>query len=338
MSVALKLIRLESSAMMSNCAPFSVGSSNGCEPPPSDAAARRPCWFRKSGARIEVFHRSVDTGIVLYEIAMEPIPAGSPYGRIRTFFVNLVRKHSALGALLNQDALEGYAGSAAMIDYILRFPGHLNGPLDKKFMVGSTDSVRSRVRIVQDELFVLARSCLTRTNRFRLFEVGPGYLRTQLDLLRRLKEAGCDTKAVEMVGVDSHPRVVRAASRIIEHEGVADVVTIHQGDALTWLTGSNGKYDVALAEGVFEYADMVRSVELASALSAHLEEGGHLIASATHRVPKKALIEYLDIRVLERSREELLEIFRRAGFDEPRLIATDPPNVSVGIGRSPGGE
>jgi protein-L-isoaspartate O-methyltransferase len=247
--------------------------------------------------------------------------------------VNLVRKYSALGALLNQDALEGYRGSAAMIDYVLRFPGHLNGPLDKSFMVGSTDSVRSRVRIVQDELFALAQSCLRSKGRFRLFEVGPGYLRTQLDLLERLKRAGSNTKAVQIVGVDSHPGVVRAASRVIEYDDVADVVTIHHGDAVTWLAEADEKYDVVLAEGVFEYADMTRSVELAKALAEHLEPGGHLIASATHSVPKKALIEYLDIRVLQRSRQELVEIFVSSGFDEPRLIATEPPNVSVGIGR-----
>lgn len=300
---------------------------------PGGADAGRSPWFRRNGARIEVFHESVDTGIVLYDIAMEPIRGSSPYGWLRTFFVNLVRQHSGLGALLNQDALEGYRGSAAMIDYVLRFPGHLNGALDSKFMVGSTDAVRSRVQIVQDQLFALARSRLDSRGRFRLFEVGPGYLRTQLDLLRRLKEAGYDRTPVEIVGVDLHPRVVQAASRIIEHEGIADIVAIHQGDALTWLAGSNRTYDVVLAEGVFEYADMERSVALARGLSEHLDPGGHLIASATHSVPKKALIEYLDIRVLPRKREELVEIFRSAGFDEPRLIATEPPNVSVGIGR-----
>jgi|GEM_PF-3655624 len=88
--------------------------------------------------------------------------------------------------------------------------------------------------------------------------------------MRRSNEAGFGRTAVELVGVDLHPRVVHAASRIIEHEGLAGIVAIHEGDALTWLAGSNSEYDVVLAEGVFEYADMARSVELARGLFAHL--------------------------------------------------------------------
>jgi SAM-dependent methyltransferase len=292
-----------------------------------------PPWLKRTGTCLEVFHRSRETGIRLYEVRMEPIRGQSPYGPLRTFLINLLRKHSGLGARLNQDALEGHRGSAAMIDYVVRFPGHMNGKLDKKIMLGSPDAVRSRVRIVQDELFELARSCLRAKGEFRLLEVGPGYLRTQLDLLERLRRTQHDMTGVKIVGVDLHPEVVRAASQIIEHEKIGDQVQVFQADAGQWLKTSEQVFDVILAEGVFEYRDMAGSVELAKILANHLAPGGHLIASATHRVPKKALIEYLDIRVLQRSKEEFLEIYRTSGFELPKLIATEPPNVSVGVGK-----
>jgi hypothetical protein len=65
----------------------------------------------------------------------------------------------------------------------------------------------------------------------------------------------------------------------------------------------------------------------------NVDKGGYLLATATHKVPKKKVIEYLDILVLQRSVNEFVEIFESCGFTGPRLVPTDPPNVSVGIGQ-----
>lgn len=288
---------------------------------------------KRTGTKIEVFHKHPDTQIKLYDIEMKPIMGASPYGPLRTFIINLMRKHSGAGARINQDALEGYRGSAAMIDYVIRFYDHPNGNFDKTFLSGSANAVRSRVRIVQDELFNIAKSSLTEKGTFHLFEVGPGYLRTQLNLLKRLKEARYDTKNVRIVGADLHPSVVKAASQIIQHEGIGDMVTIHEGDAKHWLEKLDMTFDTVLAEGVFEYTDMEGSMNLGHILGKHLRPQGHLIASATHAIPKKLLIEYLDILLSQRSEEEFVQIYKHCGFEEPRLIATEPPNISVGVGQ-----
>ncbi|MBN2003110.1 MAG: class I SAM-dependent methyltransferase [Anaerolineae bacterium] len=291
---------------------------------------------KKNGTKIEVFHKHPDTQIKLYDIDMRPIAGASPYGWLRTRVINLMRKHSGTGALINQDALEGYRGSAAMIDYVLRFVGHPNGKLDRIFLTGSSDAVRSRVKIVQDELFDIAKSNLEEKGTFHLFEVGPGYLRTQLNLLDRLKKARYDVRNVKMVGADLHPGVVKAASQIIQYEGIGDMVTIHEGDAKHCLEKLNMTFDAVLAEGVFEYSDMQGSTNLARTLGSYLRPQGHLMASATHAVPKKLLIEYLDILLNQRTREEFVQIYKHCGFEEPRLIATEPPNISVGIGQKRG--
>ncbi len=290
-------------------------------------------WFRKNGTTIEVFYKNQSTHIKLYDIKMEKISGASPYTPLRTFFINLVRQNSGCGARINQDALEGYRGSAAMIDYVVRFHEHLNGAFDKQFMFGGTTAVRSRVKLVQDELFNLAKSALEEKGTFNLFEVGPGYLRTQVNLITRLREAHCTTKGLKIVGADMHPEVIKAASQIIRYENIGDMVAIHEGDAKDCLTKLDTTFDAILAEGVFEYCDMEASLELGGVLRKYLKPHGCLIASATHKVPKKLLIEYLDIFVLQRSKDDFLRIFRTCGFEEPRLIPTEPPNISVGIGR-----
>jgi hypothetical protein len=289
-------------------------------------------WFRKSGMKIEVFYKDEGTGIVLYEIDMAPIPGKSPYGPLRTMAINFVRKNSGLGARLNQDALEGYRGSAAMIDYVLRFTNHLNGAIDKKIMFGSPNAVRSRVKIIEDELFKIACDSLTEKGVFHFFEVGPGYLRTQINLVRRLREEKFDLKGLKIEGVDLNPNVVKAAEKIIKFESLENVVTIRHGDAKEYLRNAEMTFDAILAEGVFEYCDMKGSLQLAEIVESRIRPGGYLIATATHNVPKRRLIEYLDILVTPRSKEDFIAIFSKCGFDEPKLLATTPPNISVGIG------
>jgi hypothetical protein len=295
--------------------------------------AEKEIWYKKSGKVITAYYKNIDTGIKLYDIAMEPIKGKSPYDPIRTFVINLIRTNSALGARLNQDALEGCRGSAAMVDYVVRFKEHLNGKLDKKIMFGSPDAVRSRVDIIENELFSLTKKELADKGVFHLLEVGPGYLRTQINLINRLKEARCNLDGLKIVGVDRNPGVVRAASEILRYERIESIVSIFEGDAREWLSSNTARFDAVLAEGVFEYIDMEKSIGFARELSSHIRQKGYLIASATHKVPKKKIIEYLDILVLQRSKKEFVEMFTRGGFDAPRLVPTVPPNLSVGIGR-----
>jgi len=290
-------------------------------------------WFTKSGRIITAYYKNIDTNIKLYDIAMEPIKGKSPYDPIRTFVINLIRTNSALGARINQDALDGFRGSAAMIDYVVRFKEHLNGKLDRKIMFGSPDAVRSRVNIVEDELFLLIKEQLAEKGTFHLLEVGPGYLRTQINLINRLKEAQVDLDGLKIVGVDCHPDVVRAATEILRYERLENIMSIILGDAHEWLTSNTTQYDTVLAEGVFEYMNRKKSMEFAGELANHIRKEGYLIASATHKVPKKKVIEYLDILVLQRSEKEFVEIFTNSGFNNPRLIPTEPPNVSIGIGQ-----
>ncbi len=290
-------------------------------------------WYTKSGKTITSYYKNVGTGIKLYDIAMEPIKGKSPYDPLRTFVINLIRTNSALGARINQDALDGYRGSAAMIDYVLRFKEHLNGKLDRKIMFGSPDAVRSRVAIIENELFSILKKELADKGSFHLLEVGPGYLRTQINLINRLREERINIDGLKIVGIDFNPDVVKAASEIIRYERLENVVSIFEGNAQEWLASKTTLYDAVLAEGVFEYLDMIKSIEFANELANHIRKGGYLLATATHKVPKKKVIEYLDILVLQRSVNEFVKIFESCGFTVPRLVPTDPPNVSVGIGR-----
>ncbi len=291
-------------------------------------------WFRKEGNRIEVFYKNQDTQIKLYEIKMDPISGKSPYGLLRTFFINRRRKKNGSGARVNQDA----RGSAAMIDYAIRCEEHLNGKSDKKFMTGNSDAVRSRAEIVLDELFDIARTNLAERGTFHLFEAGPGYLRTQLGLIKRLSEAQCDLEGLEMVGADLHPDVVRAALRIIGYEGIGDMVKIYEGDAEHWLKNLNRTFDAVLAEGIFEYLDMKSSLELGSMFGNYLKPHGHFIATAALTIPKKKRLKYLDTHVIRRSKEEFVQLFKSCGFEVPWLIPTDPPISMVGVGQKKDGD
>ena len=293
-----------------------------------------PSAVRIHGNLIEVFHKDPGTGIKLYDVKMEGISGQSPYGLFRTLLINLLRKHSGFGARVNQDALDGFRGSAAMIDYLIRFEEHLNGKLDVKLMRGNTDAVRSRVRIIQDELFLLAKSCLDKKGSFHLFEAGPGYVRTQMNLIYRLRQADYDLTNVHIMGADLHPGVVKVAQEIIRYEELTDIIEVHAGHAGDWIKKLDQKFDVVLAEGVFEYNNMSRSLDLAKTFNQFLNPGGSLIASATHEVPKKAIVEFLDILVLSRTESDFIDIYKQSGFNDPRLITTSPKNISVGIGQT----
>jgi hypothetical protein len=294
-------------------------------------------WIRKDDNRIEVFYKNPDTHIKLYEIETELLPGKSSDGFLRTLFTNRMRKKKESGAQINQKVPGGGPGSAAMIDYMLRFGEHPDGMNDENNTTGDSDAVRSRAVRVLDELFDIAQRNLTARGTFHLFEAGPGYLRTQLGLIKRLSEAQCDLEGLEMAGADVHPDVVRAASRIIGYEGIGDMVSIYEGDAGRCLKKLNRRFDAVLAEGIFEYMDMKASLELFSVFGNCLKPHGHLIATAALKIPKKKHRKYLDAQVARRSKDEFVQLFKNCGFEVPWLISTDPPIFTVGVGEKADG-
>jgi ubiquinone/menaquinone biosynthesis C-methylase UbiE len=283
----------------------------------------------KDGNVFVIYYPGSD--IPMYEVSLTPINSNCPYGPLRKAVLNFIRKRSGLCARVNDDVLEGVRGSAAMIDYIMRET--LHGEMDAKFMYGSVDAVRSRVRIIQKELVGLAKDYLERKNGFRFFEAGHGFVRTKIQLLNTLKEDGYDITKVRLVGCDTNPRVVDVTRRIIAREEFDSQIQVHQGDAVDCLERLDETFDVCLAEGVFEYMDMDESRTLARSFHRCLDDGGTLIGTATHVIPKARVAKLLDFWFEPRHEDDFVRIFTETGFRKPQLIKTNPPNISVGIGR-----
>jgi len=269
--------------------------------------------------------------ILMYTVNMNPISTDNTYGFIRKGIINHLRTKSGLCARVSDDILQGNRGSAAMIDYAMR--ESLYGEKDARFMYGSVDAVRSRVRIIQNELVRLAKKCLTTQGSFRLFEAGHGFIRTKIHLMRELEREGFDIECEKIVGCDINPDVVDVVRIIIGYENLHDIIQVYEGHAVDCLNGLGEKFDVGLAEGVFEYMDLRESRDLARAFHRSLADNGLLIATATHKIPKAAVARLLDFYFEPRSEADFIEIFTRSRFEHPRLIKTDPPNISVGIAR-----
>lgn len=271
------------------------------------------------------------TDILMYEVNMNPISTNNTYGFIRKGIINYLRTKSGFCARVNDDILEGNRGSAAMIDYAMR--ESLHGEKDARFMYGSVDAVRSRVRIIQHELILLAKRFLTSQGRFRLFEAGHGFIRTKIHLLRELIKDGFDIECVKIVGCDINPDVVDVVRKIIGHENLHDIIQVYEGHAIEFLSEVGERFDVGLAEGVFEYMDIQESKDLAMAFHRSLADNGFLIATATHKIPKATVARLLDFYFEPRTEADFIDIFTHSKFQHPILIKTDPPNISVGIAR-----
>ena len=57
------------------------------------------------------------------------------------------------------------------------------------------------------------------------------------------------------------------------------------------------------------------------------------MATATHVIPKKAIAKFLGFYFDPKSEKEFIDMFNSAGFSEPILIKTEPPNISIGVAR-----
>lgn len=285
--------------------------------------------FRVDDGRIQAYYPGSD--ILMYEIEMSPIDGDNTYNFPRKFLINAMRKRSGLCALVNDDALRGIRGSAAMIDYIN--DEQIHGGMDNKFMYGSVDAVRSRIRKIEEISSGFAKESINRGEEFCFYEAGSGFLRLPLLILESLKEDGYRQDLV-YIGTDRNPDVVETASKIAEFRGVSDKIRVCHGDALKALQSLDKELDLVLAEGAMEYWEPDYCKAFAEESRRHLKNGGRLVATATHEIPKEKIAKILDFYFEPKSEDEFKEIFTDTGFGEPRLIKTEPPNISIGIARN----
>jgi len=268
------------------------------------------------------------SNILMYEIPMRPID-NCNYTFPRKSIINFLRKNSGLCSIVSEDSLNGNAGSAAMIDYINS--EELHGSLDGIFMGGSVGAVRSRIRLMEDVSVQLAKDIIKQKGKVKIYEGGCGFIRIPLKIFKSLEE---DLGDVEMsyFGVDKNAEVVKTASEIALFEELSDEIKVYKGDALEELY-SLGDFDLGILEGSMEYWNDKYRRDFFEEICEHLTDDGYFITTATHNVPKKKIAKFLGLYFPPMSEEDFINMYVSTGFDEPELIKTNPPNISIGIGR-----
>ena len=270
-----------------------------------------------------------NSDIPMYEVPMTPLSPDCGYGFMKRNLINLTRKRSGLCSIVNEDALHNRVGSSAMIDYINA--EQLHGSMDKYFMYGSVNAVRSRIRKVEELTVDLAKGSFEKRGEVSIYEAGCGFIRLPLNILDSLGGELYNLN-LSYVGVDKNPDVVKVASKISEFRGASDKIRVYKGDALEELCKLNGELDMILVEGAMEYWSPEYRESFLEESGKHLSEDGVLVGTSTQTIPKEGIARFLGFYFPPTSQEDFIDTFTNAGFNEPKLIKTEPPNISIGIG------
>lgn len=271
-----------------------------------------------------------ESDIHMYDMSMTPIDRKCGYKPLRRGFINFMRKNSGLCAVVNDGTLRGVMGPAEMIDYINA--NELHGPLDGIFMGGSVNAVRSRIEKVEKLTGQFAEEAIRGGKKFRLYEAGSGFLRIPINIIDSLKSRDLKPELF-YVGVEKDKNAAEAALKIADFEGISDKIDVHLGDALEILRRMDDEFDCVLVEGAMEYWSPHYCKAFAEESYRHLKKGGRLVSTATHVIPKEKMARVLDLYFEPKSESEFIEMYTESGFEEPVLFKTNPPNISVGVGK-----
>jgi len=228
--------------------------------------------FRHDGSGLAAFYPGTD--ILMYRVNMSPIGEDARCSLLKKGMLNLMRTLSGLCYIVNENALNGRRGTAAMIDYINA--EQLHGKLDKMFMYGSVDSVRSRIRKIEEITKSLAQDVLQAKKRgIGIFEAGCGFIRIPLGILSSI-QAQDNSFSFYYLGVDKEPQVVEVCAKIVAHEKLHEKIVVANDDALESLETSDRLFDLIIAEGAMEYWDKDYCNRFVREAYKHLHRGGHL--------------------------------------------------------------
>ena len=277
------------------------------------------------------------SNIAMYQLSMGPVGEDSGYRMGKRFLINRLREGSGFCSIVNEDVLNDRTGSAAMIDYALA--NKLHGTLDGVFMGGSVDSIRFRSDNVIKTVNNIAKEKIEENDEVRIYEAGCGFGMVALHLVKYLKGEGYNPN-VHYLGVDKQPEVVEVANNIVgevesrypELGGLSKKIKVREGDALEELR-KEGEFDVILAEGTMEYWNDGYRNGFSQEVLGHLSKGGYFISTATHVIPKKRIAQFLGLYFPPMPEVDYISMYTGNGFGNPDLIRTEPPNISIGIGK-----
>lgn len=284
--------------------------------------------FKKEDERLIAYYPGKNGSVMMYQTIMGHIDKLDNYGFVKKNLLTLLRSTSGLCSIINENALNGQIGSAAMIDYINAEQYH--GQLDTIFMGGSVAAVRSRIRKIEEISKNIAKNLVDKKIKVNVYEAGCGFIRIPLGIFDFIGEENHDL--FYFIGVEKNPTVVEVASKIAESENLSDKIKVYEGDALESLRKLDGYSNLIIAEGAMEYWNLEYSIEFAREAYRHLDKGGALVGTATHIIPKRRIAEFLGTYFNPLSEEHFKNVFIEAQFSETKLIKTEPPNISIGIG------
>lgn len=277
--------------------------------------------FRNEGGTIYAYFPGSD--IRMYQLGMYPTGDSNKFG------INFLRQNSGFCSVVSDDVLNDRVGSAAMIDYA--YAETLHGVADRIFMRGSTNAIRSRIKNIIQVVTDLAKETIDKKGEVRIYEAGCGFIRVPLQVNEYLKNAGYNPDFYYL-GVDKNPEVVKTASEIAEFKGLSDKIEVRCGDALEELV-KEGKFDLILSEGAWEYWNRAYLREFFEESLDHLNDSGYLVGTATHKIPWKTIAAHIGLYFPPMPEEDFIELFNDSGFKLTGLIKTDPSNISIGVGK-----
>jgi extracellular factor (EF) 3-hydroxypalmitic acid methyl ester biosynthesis protein len=157
-----------------------------------------------------------------------------------------------------------------------------------------------------------------------VLNVGSGPGRDILEYLNSFPQSRC-----RFLCVDHDPNAIRYAQTLCRDHYPSQVEFIQKN---AFRFKSDQKFHIIWSAGLFDYLDNRLFIALLKRLAAFLKPGGQIIiGNFSQNNPTRAYMEMVGNWFLHhRTSEELFELARAAGFDNPALsIHTEPTRINL---------
>jgi len=193
--------------------------------------------------------------------------------------------------------------------------------------VRNAQAVRNRLKIVKRELS-LAIQAVSQTNAddcIRILSLAAGAAQGVIETAAQLKQRGI---RCEVLLVDSDPAALRYALKLAGEHGVADSVTVREGNVL-FFEREIGEFrpDIIEMIGLIDYLRDKILISLLKKIKRHLKTGGIFLTGHIHPNPESYFIRHaVNWDMIYRTQEQLEDLLVDGGFLGAKLY-TEPHGI-----------